>query len=274
MTYKNKYYNTATPLYYGLSVLEYGWQQSGPLHRYGPSVRHHFVLHYIKEGNGKYVADGRRFFLKKNDIFIIYPESNTWYEAAAHDPWEYWWIGFTGLDAPQLVAGIGAVKEYPVCSINNGAPLLAIFENLQLPEDTVCNMNAVCFQIFDELLLQIKPQKQQQQLNYLLHRALTIVADRKALLTVEELSDLVGMSRSQLFRIFIEELKVSPQHYIISHKLHTALELLRKTPLTVSQIAEEAGFCDAGHFSRQMKKYLNITPNDYRKSLKKPVSYF
>lgn len=268
MAYKNKYFNTETQSCYGLSVLEYGWQQSGPKHRYGPSVRMHFVLHYIKEGSGQYIVDGKRFFLKKNDVFIIFPEATTWYEASIKDPWEYWWIGFTGIDAPQLVARTGAIKEAPVFSIDDGTPLLTLFENLRLPEDTAYNMNATLFRIFDELSIGIKRKKPQQNLNYILARALKIITDKRALLTVEELSNIVGISRSQLFRIFHDEAGISPHRYIMKHRLRFAAELLQNSALPVGKIAEESGFCDASHFSREMKKQLNTTPMEYRKSIK------
>ena len=266
MAYKNKYYNTDMRCCYGLSVLEYGWQRSESKHRYGPSIRKHFVLHYIKDGSGIYVADGQQFHVKKNDVFIIFPESLTWYEASIKDPWEYWWIGFTGIDAPQLVAQTGALKKCPVVSIDDGARLLTVFENLRLPADTAYNMNAALFSIFDELSIRLQQKQSQQNVNYIVARALKVIADKKAQLTVEALADTVGISRSQLFRIFQAELTMSPHRYIMSQRLHTAMELLRNSALPVSQIAEENGFCDVSHFSREMKKYFGTTPLEYRKS--------
>ena len=268
MTYKNKYFNTNTQLCYGLSVLEYGWQQSGPKHSYGPSVRRHFVLHYIKEGSGTYIADGKRFLLKKNDVFIIFPDAQTRYEASIKDPWEYWWIGFTGIDAPHLVALTGAVKDCPVFPITDGTRLLTLFETLRLPEDTVYNMNATLFRIFDELSVQSERKKTQRNLNYVLERAFEIIENKKALLTVEELSDMVGISRSHLFKIFQKTLDMSPQRYIMMHRLHAGMELLKYSVLPVYQIAEDTGFCDVSHFSREMKKHFNTTPTEYRKSAK------
>ena len=272
MTYKNKYYNTNTQVYYGLSVLEYGWQQSGPKHRYGPLIRQHFVLHFIKNGSGFYTADGRRFALKKNDVFIIFPGADTWYEASIKEPWEYWWIGFTGLDAPQLIAQTGAVKEHPFFSISDGANLLTLFEGLKLPSDSAYNMSATLLKIFDELAIQIKQQKSCRNLNYLVTQSFAIIADKKGLITVAELSGMIGISRSHLFRIFQNELDMSPQRYMIMYRLRTAMTLLQNSTLQISQIAEDTGFCDSSHFSREMKKYFNITPMECREAAKKVVS--
>jgi len=46
-----------------------------------------------------------------------------------------------------------------------------------------------------------------------------------------------------------------------------ALELINKTQLSNQQIATELGFTDPSVFYRKFKKWLDKTPNEYRKLL-------
>jgi YesN/AraC family two-component response regulator len=55
------------------------------------------------------------------------------------------------------------------------------------------------------------------------------------------------------------------QHYITHYKMKLAQHRLAYSILTVSQIADEPGFRDESHLSRQFKKHTDIGPAEYRK---------
>jgi AraC-like DNA-binding protein len=47
------------------------------------------------------------------------------------------------------------------------------------------------------------------------------------------------------------------------------MKLLSVGDETVSQVAEHTGFGTAGYFIKAFKKKVSLTPNEYKKSLKK-----
>jgi AraC-like DNA-binding protein len=83
-------------------------------------------------------------------------------------------------------------------------------------------------------------------------------------LTVEKLSETVGMSPSYFASVFTKMMKVSPIEMLIRTRIYHARELLRHTDLTVSEIAQLCGFCSSQYFARTFLKRQNLTPTEYR----------
>lgn len=64
----------------------------------------------------------------------------------------------------------------------------------------------------------------------------------------------------------MEEYKISPQKYLISSRLNTAVNLLETTKMNITEISYSCGFKDTPTFYKHFKKQFNITPVQYRKS--------
>ena len=56
--------------------------------------------------------------------------------------------------------------------------------------------------------------------------------------------------------------------YINRTRVDRATAMLAKTSLSVQEIAERCGFSDASYFTRIFRKLNDMTPNEYRISLK------
>jgi len=76
-----------------------GSQQCGRSHSYGPAVRDYFLIHYIHRGKGIFKVDNNKFELNRGQGFVIWPHLLSYYQADQDNPWQYSWIGFTGLKA-------------------------------------------------------------------------------------------------------------------------------------------------------------------------------
>lgn len=81
--------------YKDFSPMQFGSETCDPGHFFGPSVRTHWLLHYIVYGFGRFERDGISYSVKLGDIFVIPPYEKTYYEADQKKPWRYIWIGFT-----------------------------------------------------------------------------------------------------------------------------------------------------------------------------------
>ena len=81
--------------YKDFSPMQFGSETCDPGHFFGPSVRTHWLLHYIVYGFGRFERDGISYSVKPGDIFVIPPYKKTYYEADQKKPWRYIWIGFT-----------------------------------------------------------------------------------------------------------------------------------------------------------------------------------
>ena len=83
--------------------------------------------------------------------------------------------------------------------------------------------------------------------------------------TLEELTDLSGLSSSTLNRAFRRAVGLPPLVYHLRLRIRRAGNLLRTTDLSVTEIAGQTGFDDANYFARQFKKAMSLSPSAYRK---------
>jgi len=74
----------------------------------------------------------------------------------------------------------------------------------------------------------------------------------------------LSLSTSYFTRLFKEATGLSPYQYVIQCRLEQAKHLLLDPNLTISQVAQHAGFTDQSHLHRHLKRTLGITPGDLR----------
>lgn len=87
--------------------------------------------------------------------------------------------------------------------------------------------------------------------------------------SLEELGDTFNMSHYYLSHVFKTETGLSPMKYIIYRKIGEAQNLLMNTDMLIGEICENIGFDDVCHFSSMFKKYIGVTPTQYRQYFRK-----
>ena len=85
-------------------------------------------------------------------------------------------------------------------------------------------------------------------------------------ITVNQLTELLGISQPRLYTIFKEKIGVSPKRYIDNCKLARAKTLLNETNMTITQIANSIGFTDVLTFSKFFSANEKRSPSNFRKS--------
>lgn len=83
--------------------------------------------------------------------------------------------------------------------------------------------------------------------------------------TLQQLSQLCGMSVSSFTAKFKEATGLSLVDYKHTVQVRHAAELLRTTDKKVLDIALEVGFGDISFFNRMFRKHTGVTPREYRK---------
>lgn len=80
----------------------------------------------------------------------------------------------------------------------------------------------------------------------------------------EELFSISHYSERHFNRLFQSIYRISPQKYLINIRIRQACILLRETGLSITEIAIRCGFSSSNYFARLFKKYMNMSPNEYR----------
>ena len=92
--------------------------------------------------------------------------------------------------------------------------------------------------------------------------------DRNASLEpdVGALAALAGRHPAHLMRAFRQHVGVTVGEYARARLVARASEALKRGEKALSDIALEHGFADQSHFSRTFKRFMNMTPDAYRKA--------
>ncbi|MDX2111691.1 MAG: AraC family transcriptional regulator [Verrucomicrobiota bacterium] len=88
-------------------------------------------------------------------------------------------------------------------------------------------------------------------------------------LGLKELSRLLGLSESRLRYLFRETTGMSLGKHLRRLKILKACELLQRSELSVSEIAQNCGFDSVYTFSRAFKHYCRVSPLLYRRGVKR-----
>ena len=84
--------------------------------------------------------------------------------------------------------------------------------------------------------------------------------------SVENLADLLNISRIQLYRKIKAMFDVNVSDYINNIRLEQAKSMLQNPELTISEIAYKTGFSSPNYFSTVFKNKFGVSPNVFRKS--------
>jgi two-component system response regulator YesN len=84
-------------------------------------------------------------------------------------------------------------------------------------------------------------------------------------LTVQGVARAVGLSRTQLAYLFRRETGMTVKEYATRVRVEIIKRLLSETDDNLDLIAEQLGFCDAGHLSRVFRRVCGCPPGEYRR---------
>jgi AraC-like DNA-binding protein len=81
---------------------------------------------------------------------------------------------------------------------------------------------------------------------------------------IEEVARRLGYGKSRLYSLFTHEVGMAPNDYRQRLRIKRCCERLTKTSDSITAIGIESGFQSSQYFSRVFKKYVGLTPSDYR----------
>lgn len=84
-------------------------------------------------------------------------------------------------------------------------------------------------------------------------------------LRLGKLAAVAEMSVFHFARTFRAEMGVSPHRYVNEQRLDKAKALLRMNARSISEIAAETGFSDAGQLSRVFRKRFGLSPGEWKR---------
>ena len=252
----------------GLAVYSCGVQKCRACHSWGPAVRDHYLIHIVVSGRGVFRCGGRQYPLAAEDGFLVVPSQIVSYAADRDDPWEYSWVGFNGADAKRLMEQTGLLGREPVFH-SAGAALRDKMMDIcnasgSSPSDEA-RMEGKLLLFLAELMDRFgRPAAPFGNGYEYVQKAIRFIDyNYSGDIDVSRVAASAGISRSHLYRLFMQHISIPPNEYLMRYRINKAVSLLETGRLTVGEVAYSTGFSDQLYFSRVFKKYMGIPPSRY-----------
>lgn len=83
---------------------------------------------------------------------------------------------------------------------------------------------------------------------------------------IDELAEMIGISRSHLTLSLKKELNVSPQDFLLNLRMEKACEQLKDGSEPINIVAANVGYGDSMAFSKAFKQRMGVSPKSYRET--------
>lgn len=258
----------------GLSVYNTGYEKCDSNYTWGPALRDHYLIHYVSAGRGIYVCDDCRYTLQRGDIFLISPGKLVSYRADSVDPWEYCWVGFNGTDARRLVTMAGFSPEAPIIHSKDPKTTSRLLMNIAQASGNAAaddTQMVGCLYLFLSHLIRMNEQKTvgNPHQEYVANALRFIQYNYAEDISIDDIARYAGISRSQLYRAFLNDFGISPHAYLQRYRINEACSLLRNPNFSIAEVASSVGFDDPLYFSRVFKSIKQTPPSVYQRNKKK-----
>lgn len=254
-----------------LSVRDVGFQSCSKDHHFGPCVRDFYMIHYVISGAGYYVLENKKFHLRAGEAFLIYPSVKATYYSDMDDPWEYYWVGFAGNDASILMSLTDFTNDSPILSLPSNH-ILQLFLQIynSKGEESFRSIRMIGYlylllSYFIECSQAGSTSNESVMQKNLKAAEKYILQNYHNTISIENLAQECGISRSWLFRCFKTLTNTSPKEYLTSYRIERAKILLQNTNHSIKQISYSTGFRDELYFSKVFKQMTGKSPSEYKK---------
>ena len=88
-------------------------------------------------------------------------------------------------------------------------------------------------------------------------------------MSIKELADVACVSQNYFSALFKKETGQNYKAYLTSIRMEEAIKLLRTTDLKTYEIGEKVGYNNVRRFVDAFKQIYNVSPMEYKKSLRK-----
>lgn len=232
------------------------------------------ILCVVLAGKGRLTLGQQKYDLKKEEIFVLYPETRAKLKGEAL---RLAWIHFAGCCAGSYLSYAGFSPERPVqhSYIPCETYLSQIEDMLQLPgfglHQRLLQTSAL-YNLFSTLVDAQRVEGRAGVARYDYPREVYVqtlkehIEQQYPYVQISGLAKYLGINRSYLTVIFKKETGISPQKYLMNFRMEKAAELLLSSDAPLKEIARRTGYADPFTFSKTFKSQFGISPSVYRKS--------
>lgn len=279
-TEKTVTYIDYKPAYKGFNVTEFGSErregsknkQSDPHHRYN------YILHFVTEGTGNFLCNGKNYKLYPGRAFVITPKDLVDYRPDKNGFCTYCWLAFSGSDCDAVYKQCGfnalprPVFDYTPDVIEPLNEYLSIVreKKSEIQSKTFAlSVLSMCYEVLTRCSGILKPEfgEKKASPSSIVDSAIEYMQNNlDKQFNVSSLCHELGVSRAHFTTLFTKTMHQSPYKYLVNLRIQQAAELLISDKnLFVYTIAELVGFSSVEQFCKTFYKLNDgVTPTEFR----------
>lgn len=225
-----------------------------------------YSANMVTDGEGVFVLYGRRYKLKKGDIFFVFPALP--FEIISDGSLKYIYISFIGLRAVQIMERLKITKTSPYYeNYNDLLPfwtdslLKARTVNIDILSESVLlyTLSTIGNDIIDE-------NKKNENSNIVL-KMKKYIDDNffDSQISLNMISKKYSYNKKYLGNAFKKQMNVGFIQYLNTIRIQHACALMEGGLTSVKDISYMCGFTDQMYFSKVFKRFRGITPVEHIK---------
>ena len=228
-------------------------------YHYSKTPRPYSGLMIIAKGHAEFITKNETFTARPGDIIFLPKDS--YYDVLFHTE---------SKPVVNYLANFVSDKEIwdssvPLKIAENTLPNCLepfrnyVRENLN-PELSMFYRKGLLYILLDTVLQETNGMLQQN--TYILEKAKNYIHANPNC-SISEISKQYGISESGFRKLFKDKFGISPVQYRKTAKIFQATYLLESSTLSISEIADELGFCDTAYFYKCFQEHTGMTPKEY-----------
>jgi AraC family transcriptional regulator, arabinose operon regulatory protein len=241
---------------------------------FGDTQVNSWLLVYTLAGRGQLRAGLREYELTGDSIILVEPGTLTNFSGSGTSSWNLYWVIFQCADSwrsylqwPHAGPGVRHLAANGASATEIRSTLGQLYENFvgDGPLKTELDHN-----LLEQLLLRCAnclPRGQRKALDARIQAARSYIDEHYAdEITLSDVAAASNISASRLSGLFKQETGSSVMSYRNELRLAKAAQLLLQSNLRIAEIGSRVGYPEQAFFSRIFRKYLGLSPRQYRAS--------
>lgn len=254
-----------------ITKVRHSWQEPESFSLFRPNGYPQWsFVHFIS--SGVLCIDGERVTVPPHTCIIYAPDSVQSF-AAPGKPLVHDWMHFTGV-TEEWFSSFGLPVDRVFYPNRNDFITDAVFE-IELEYFAKRPLHQeILSRKGEELFLRLARTLQEESAPIYESMALRLKELRRKVFsemqhhwTIDEMAQIVYCSPSRLYALYRAYYGTSPMEDLIRGRIDSAKEQLRFSQKAVSEIAYCLGYENPTHFSRQFRKNVGMSPQQYRRKL-------
>ncbi len=231
---------------------------------------------YVKKGKLEYVVNEKKYILNENECMIV----NNLELHGANMIEDCVWYAI--LFNPKIIYGFedSAIKLKYFNNINFNNLLLNEIEK-EIVKDIIntskddfyeINISIKLLQLYKEIYSKTdySSVNEYNSSNTRVKKVLDFIyTNYNQKIQIDDLTKEIGLCRSEVCKIFKEKLHSTFTEFLTKYRIEKAIELLNSNEINVTQISDLVGFNSSSYFTQIFKQFFNMTPLEYRKTIRK-----